>query len=243
MRALAKQRRDRPPTALALQDELAAFASAHQLDLSQLALGRVMAELFATELAAWQDAQRAGESLVDYVIKRTTTTVAIVAEPVEAARPAATPAVPSRRWTWVAGIASVVAAIGITVVLASSRGDDVRPPHEQAPPPPAPAITHQSPPVLAPSPAPAVPVEDKPVLIEPPEKLSSHRAVPTRRSVATPTKRASVTSASSPDSPPSVPTTAPTRKPASAPVNPPPVSPDPPAPVPTTSPHDPDEPI
>src|SRR5439155_2657383 len=124
MRALAKDRRDRQPTALALQDELAAFASAQRLDLSQLALGRWMAATFAAELAAWHDAQRAGQSLVEHVIKRTTTTAAIISESAVGTAQTAAPTTSkptsnerppprARRLPWLVGLAAVaVAAAG-----------------------------------------------------------------------------------------------------------------------------------
>jgi serine/threonine-protein kinase len=78
MKALAKDRRHRFSSALAMQEELAAISSGLHLDVSQFALGRAMAVLFAPELAAWHSAQQAGQSLVDHVIKRTTSSVAIV---------------------------------------------------------------------------------------------------------------------------------------------------------------------
>jgi serine/threonine protein kinase len=81
MRALAKDRRDRYPSALAMQEALVALVGQLRLDVSQFALGRAMASLFEAELAVWHAAQRAGQSLVDHVIKRTTSMVAIVDPP------------------------------------------------------------------------------------------------------------------------------------------------------------------
>ena len=78
-RALAKDRRDRYPTALELQNELSAFATSARFDVSQFGLVRLMAELFADELTAWHEAQRAGQSLVEHVIKRTTLNLPAIA--------------------------------------------------------------------------------------------------------------------------------------------------------------------
>jgi serine/threonine protein kinase len=140
MRAVAKDRRARPPTALALQEALTELAASRRLDVSQFALGRYMARLFVDELAAWHDASRSGQSLVDHVIKRATSTVQII----EAAQPAETrsavgtaetgPAIPiamrsdpmrRRRWLFALGLAAVGAAVAVTVVMREPSGGDV----------------------------------------------------------------------------------------------------------------------
>ncbi|HEV7556636.1 MAG TPA: serine/threonine-protein kinase, partial [Kofleriaceae bacterium] len=77
-RALAKDRRDRYPTAKALHDQLTAFASELGLDVSQFALQRTMASLFDAELGAWHSAQADERSLVDYVLH----TKGMVVEPI-----------------------------------------------------------------------------------------------------------------------------------------------------------------
>ena len=150
MRALAKDRRDRQPTALALQDELGELCRARRLDLSQLALGRMMANLFADEIAAWQAAQRAGQSLVDHVIKRTTTTAAIVPESpigtVETAVPTTTAPRPQRASrSWMVVVAGAVVAVAAAIII-YIRGGTTAP----APAPPAPSIGHETSPIVQP---------------------------------------------------------------------------------------------
>jgi Protein kinase domain len=70
MRALAREVDDRTPTAQALQVELETFARAERLEVSTVALGAFMQRLFADELAAWQEAQRAGKSLGEHLAAR-----------------------------------------------------------------------------------------------------------------------------------------------------------------------------
>jgi len=130
-RALAKNRRDRQPTARVLQEELAALASELRLDVSQHALARTMAELFDDELAAWHLAQRTGRSLADHVISRVTGSVLAVEPPASEAiveSPGSTGSVapvPARsRRVLIAGGAVLVlgAVIGLAVVGARSGG-------------------------------------------------------------------------------------------------------------------------
>jgi serine/threonine protein kinase len=70
MRALAREPGDRTPTAQALQIQLEAFAREGRLEVSTVALGAFMQKLFADELAAWREAQRAGKSLADHLAER-----------------------------------------------------------------------------------------------------------------------------------------------------------------------------
>jgi eukaryotic-like serine/threonine-protein kinase len=67
MRAVAKEPRDRYPTADVMQLELEAFAHANGLNLSAMALSRLMNERFAEELEPWQAAQRTGVTLERYI--------------------------------------------------------------------------------------------------------------------------------------------------------------------------------
>jgi serine/threonine protein kinase len=67
LRALARDPADRYPTAQALQVDLEAFARAERLEVSTVALGSYMQALFADELAAWREAQRAGKSLGEHL--------------------------------------------------------------------------------------------------------------------------------------------------------------------------------
>jgi hypothetical protein len=70
MRALAQDPAERTPTAQALQVELETFARQERLEVSTVALGAFMQALFADELAAWREAQRAGKSLADHLAER-----------------------------------------------------------------------------------------------------------------------------------------------------------------------------
>jgi hypothetical protein len=84
-RALAKERSARYPTALAMQDELSAFATQMRLDVSQFGMMRLMSQLFVGELMAWHAAQKSGQSLVDHVIKRSSMTIEAIEPPPTAA--------------------------------------------------------------------------------------------------------------------------------------------------------------
>ncbi len=147
LRALAPDRRDRHPTALALQEELARFAGELRLDTSQWALQRCMAELFRDELAAWHEAQRTGHSLVEHMIRRVTGSVAALegpeptepprAVPDRGARPADRssmavtavrdePARAPRWWPRAAAVAVVLLAAGAAALAALSQGGDPR---------------------------------------------------------------------------------------------------------------------
>lgn len=70
MRALANDPGARTPTAQALQVELEAFARAERLDVSTVTLGALMQRLFAADIAAWREAQRAGKSLGEHLAER-----------------------------------------------------------------------------------------------------------------------------------------------------------------------------
>lgn len=127
LRAMATQRRDRYPTALALQADLVALAAELRLDLSQPGLTSFMAQLFADDLAAWHAAETAGESLFEHVIKRATTTAqtavelpAITGAVAAATRAPATAAHPdrrSRRWWFALAGATLLGAGAVAVVM------------------------------------------------------------------------------------------------------------------------------
>ena len=70
MRALAPEPADRFPTMQALQLALESFARSSGLDLSTVALAQFLQDLFADELAAWHEAQRAGKSLGEHLAAR-----------------------------------------------------------------------------------------------------------------------------------------------------------------------------
>jgi tRNA A-37 threonylcarbamoyl transferase component Bud32 len=70
MRALAPAPDQRFPTMEAFQLALETFAREASLPVSTVALGALMQRLFADELAAWQEAQRAGKSLGEHLAAR-----------------------------------------------------------------------------------------------------------------------------------------------------------------------------
>jgi serine/threonine-protein kinase len=70
MRALAPDPVDRYPTMQAFQIALETFAREGSLPVSTVALGGLMHELFAEELAAWRAAEQAGKSLAEHLAAR-----------------------------------------------------------------------------------------------------------------------------------------------------------------------------
>jgi hypothetical protein len=70
MRALAPNPADRYPTMQAFQIALETFAREASLPVSTVALGGLMHELFAEELAAWRAAAQAGKSLAEHLAAR-----------------------------------------------------------------------------------------------------------------------------------------------------------------------------
>jgi hypothetical protein len=118
MRALAAEPAERTPTAQALQVELETFAREERLEVSTVALGAFMQALFADELAAWHEAQRAGKSLADHLAEREARRPAVqgtrtATDAFGATRRAA----PRRRWTRAAGAAVLGAALAVTIAF------------------------------------------------------------------------------------------------------------------------------
>jgi hypothetical protein len=70
MRALAPHPDHRYPTMQALQVALETFAREASVPVSTVALGGLMQRLFADELTAWHEAQRAGKSLGEHLAGR-----------------------------------------------------------------------------------------------------------------------------------------------------------------------------
>jgi serine/threonine protein kinase len=68
MKTLARKREDRWATAGELDDALIEFAKRRRLNLSPAMLGTLMSSVFSEEVAAWQDARRAGASLGDHLV-------------------------------------------------------------------------------------------------------------------------------------------------------------------------------
>jgi hypothetical protein len=147
MRALARDPNERTPTAQALQLELESFARRERLEVSTVALGALMQRLFADDLAAWREAQRAGKSLGDHLAERQarrpaaagprTATDAFAAP----RAPEAAPRAPDRRRGLAAALGVGLAAVGVFISLSRGAGSS-RAPRAQ---PAAPAIVRAQP--------------------------------------------------------------------------------------------------
>jgi tRNA A-37 threonylcarbamoyl transferase component Bud32 len=124
MRALAREVEDRTPTAQALQVELETFARAERLEVSTVALGAFMQRLFADELAAWQEAQRAGKSLDEHLAARDArgprAEARTATDAFAATRRSAAPGRPRRRAR--AGAAVLVVALVAMATATAGRG-------------------------------------------------------------------------------------------------------------------------
>jgi len=68
MKTLTRKREDRWQTAGDLADALTEFGQRQRLNLAPVMLGRMMTQLFAEDVAAWQDARRAGSTLGDHLV-------------------------------------------------------------------------------------------------------------------------------------------------------------------------------
>jgi len=75
MKALSRDREHRHATAEELQHELEVFAQRHRLHLSELALSRLMNQLFANELEPWHRARESGRSLEEHILSITMHTI------------------------------------------------------------------------------------------------------------------------------------------------------------------------
>jgi hypothetical protein len=122
MRALAREPADRTPTAQALQVELETFARAERLEVSTVALAAFMQRLFADDLAAWHEAQRAGKSLADHLAEREARRPAVGQPRTATDAFAATRRVaPGRKTRRAVGVAALLALTVTGGLLAASR--------------------------------------------------------------------------------------------------------------------------
>jgi serine/threonine-protein kinase len=71
MKAVARDRNERYPTAAALHRDLEAFATRNSLNLTDFATSRLMAKLFENELEPWYRARDSGLTLEEHVIQIT----------------------------------------------------------------------------------------------------------------------------------------------------------------------------
>jgi len=68
MKTLSRKRDERWSTAGELADALAEFSTRRKIKPSPAMLGTMMASVFSDEVAAWQDARRAGSTLGDHLV-------------------------------------------------------------------------------------------------------------------------------------------------------------------------------
>ena len=68
LKGLAVARDQRYPTAAALQHDLEAFAANAGANISDVALSRYISELFASEVAPWNQARETGMTLADFLL-------------------------------------------------------------------------------------------------------------------------------------------------------------------------------
>jgi hypothetical protein len=154
MRALAREPEARTPTAQALQVELETFARDEKLEVSTVGLAAFMQTLFADELGAWREAQRAGKSLGEHLAaseaRRPRAEPRTATDAFAATRRSAAPAPKRRAWAVVAAL--VVLFGGATALSSWRRAQAPKPVAAQpvTPEPPRPAHVER---VAAPEPS------------------------------------------------------------------------------------------
>jgi len=116
MRALGPDPEERFPTMQAFQVALEGFAREASLPVSTVALGELMQRLFADDLEAWREAQRAGKSLGEHLAARPVTIRA--GDPDErtatdAFGPTRRRAPAPRRWTLALALAAFAAVFAL----------------------------------------------------------------------------------------------------------------------------------
>ncbi len=152
MKALAMKPRDRWQTAQELQHALEDYARAAQLDTTSRALGGLMRDLFASQIAEWEAAQREGRSLADLV--RQSVEMAAVGPTTEAyANIDIAPLPPPRRAKWpaLAAIALLAGAgAGAAIVIGRTGNDAPIVAAEPEPPTPTETPTTVVAPILVP---------------------------------------------------------------------------------------------
>ncbi len=125
MRALAPDPADRFATMQALQIALEAFAREASLPVSTVALGGLMQEMFAEELAAWRAAERAGKSLAEHLAARSVTIRSSDKDDEPTATDAFGPTRPrgsvGRRWTNVLGLAVFACVFAVAGGLVAKK--------------------------------------------------------------------------------------------------------------------------
>jgi tRNA A-37 threonylcarbamoyl transferase component Bud32 len=132
MRALAPEPEQRYPTMQALQVALEGFAREANVPLSTVALGGLMQKLFAEELAAWREAERAGRSLGEHLAARPTAVHSTDAERTATDAFGSTRRRAPRRPVWVRALAltafAAVFALAGGLAAKKWKADAERPP-------------------------------------------------------------------------------------------------------------------
>jgi serine/threonine-protein kinase len=174
MRALAPHPDHRYPTMQALQVALETFARQASIPVSTVALGELMQRLFADELAAWHEAQRAGKSLGEHLAGRAVDVRSSAEErtATDAFGPTRRRANRGRRWARALALTTFAAVFALAGGLAAKKWKTEA---ERAPAPPValpadPAVT----------PAPQLPVMQAP----PATKIVAAEVVPTSAAAA-----------------------------------------------------------
>jgi hypothetical protein len=125
MRALAPEPADRYPTMQAFQIALESFAREASLPVSTVALGGLMHELFAEELAAWRAAEQAGKSLAEHLAARAAALHVGLPEEDRTATDAFGPTRPratvGRRWTNVLGLTAFACVFALAGGLVAKK--------------------------------------------------------------------------------------------------------------------------
>jgi tRNA A-37 threonylcarbamoyl transferase component Bud32 len=156
MRALHPDPDQRFPTMQALQVALEGFAREASLPVSTVALGELMQRLFAEELEAWREAQRAGKSLGEHLAARPVTIHS--GDPdartaTDAFGPTRRRASTRERWVRALGLVAFAAVFALAGGFAAkawvARGQHA-PANASVSPAPAPSPTALAPPVAPP---------------------------------------------------------------------------------------------
>ena len=152
MRALAPDPDHRYPTMQAMQVALESFAREASIPVSTVALGGLMQRLFADELAAWHEAERAGKSLGEHLAGRPVTSRAAGAEErtaTDAFGPTRRRATRGRRWARGLALTVFAAVFALAGGLAAKRWKTEA---ERAPAPPVALPAAVGPALMPPTP-------------------------------------------------------------------------------------------
>ncbi|HXU64474.1 MAG TPA: hypothetical protein VN962_22400, partial [Polyangia bacterium] len=163
MRALAPDPAARFASMRELQVALEGFAREAGLALSSVALTALMRDLFAAEIAAWHEAQRAGKTLADHLAARAAPAAATTDEPTVTDAFGAAPRRGTGRVTRALGMLAFAAVFAVAGGLAAKRWRSTgeRPIHVAAPAA-APPVKRAPPPAPAAAPAPSAPTAVRP---------------------------------------------------------------------------------